>query len=212
MTPPSHGRYAREFLAGWGTMDFNGHMANTAYLDLAADVRMAFFAEHGFPPCEFRRLAIGPVMQKDELEYFREVGLYDTVTVTYATLAMSADGARFVVENEIWSAARRAGGHGTLDGRLARPAGAEARRSAAGPAGGLRGGPARAGTLSSCLLHMEAPRNRNLNDARRRASRLAHPTGCGAEPAGSYTMRAGRGAGSSRSRRMSNCDPSTPEG
>jgi acyl-CoA thioester hydrolase len=99
------GRYAREFLAGWGTMDFNGHMANTAYLDLAADVRMAFFAEHGFPPREFHRLGIGPVMKKDELEYFREVGLFDTVTVTYAALAMSADGARFVIENEIWSAA-----------------------------------------------------------------------------------------------------------
>jgi acyl-CoA thioester hydrolase len=98
-------RYAKEFVAGWGTMDFNGHMANTAYLNLAADVRMAFFAEHGFPPGEFRRLAIGPVIQKDELEYFREVGLHDTVTVTYVVLAMSADGARFVVENEVWSAA-----------------------------------------------------------------------------------------------------------
>jgi acyl-CoA thioester hydrolase len=100
-----HGRYARQFLAGWGTMDFNGHLANTAYLDLAADVRMAFFAEHGFPPSEFRRLAIGPVIRKDELEYFREVGLHDTVTVTYALLALSPDAARFVVENEIWSAA-----------------------------------------------------------------------------------------------------------
>jgi acyl-CoA thioester hydrolase len=99
-----HGRYAREFLAGWGTMDFNGHMANTSYLNLAADARMAFFAEHGFPPSEFRRLAIGPVMKRDEVEYFREVGLNDTVTVTYAALAMSADGARFVIENEIWSA------------------------------------------------------------------------------------------------------------
>lgn len=98
-------RYAKQFLAGWGTMDINGHLANTAYLDLAADVRMAFFAEHGFPPTEFRRLAIGPVMRKDEVEYFREISLHDTVTVTYATLAMSADGARFVVENEIWSPA-----------------------------------------------------------------------------------------------------------
>jgi acyl-CoA thioester hydrolase len=84
-------------------MDFNGHLANRAYLDLAADVRMAFFAEHGFPPSEFRRLALGPVMRKDELEYFCEVGLHEIVTVTYATLAMSADGARFVVENEIWN-------------------------------------------------------------------------------------------------------------
>jgi acyl-CoA thioester hydrolase len=104
----AHGRYARDFQAGWGTMDFNGHMANTAYLDLAADVRMAFFADHGFPPSEFRRLALGPVIQKDELDYFREVGLYDTVTVTHALLAMSPDGARFVFENEIWLTGARA--------------------------------------------------------------------------------------------------------
>ena len=103
--PPFDGRYAKQFLAGWGTMDFNGHMANTAYLDLAADVRMTFFAEHGFPPSEFRRLGFGPVVRKDELEYFREVGLHDSVTVTYAVLAMSADGARFVIENEIWTPA-----------------------------------------------------------------------------------------------------------
>jgi acyl-CoA thioester hydrolase len=95
-------RYFKEFIAGWGTMDFNSHMANTAYLNLAADVRMAFFAEHGFPPTEFRRLAIGPVIRKDELEYFREVGLHETVVVTYTALAMSVDGARFIVENEIW--------------------------------------------------------------------------------------------------------------
>ena len=103
--PPFGGRYAKQFLAGWGTMDFNGHMANTAYLDLAADVRMAFFAEHGFPPSEFRRLGFGPVVRKDELEYFHEVGLHEMVTVTYAVLAMSPDGARFVIENEIWGAA-----------------------------------------------------------------------------------------------------------
>jgi acyl-CoA thioester hydrolase len=100
---PSTDRYAKDFLAGWRAMDFNGHMATTAYLDLAADVRMAFFAEHGFSPAEFRRIAVGPVMRKDELEYVREVGLHDTVTVAYAVLAMSADGARFVVENEVWS-------------------------------------------------------------------------------------------------------------
>jgi acyl-CoA thioester hydrolase len=84
-------------------MDFNGHLANTAYLDLAADVRMAFFAEHGFPPSEFRRLALGPVVRRDELEYYREIGLHDRVTVTYALLGMSADGARFQIENEIWA-------------------------------------------------------------------------------------------------------------
>lgn len=103
MSTPS-ARFAKEFLAGWGTMDINGHMANTAYLDVAADVRMAFFAAHGFPPAEFRRIGLGPVMRKDEVEYFREIQLHESVTVTYAVRAMSPDGARFVVENEIFSA------------------------------------------------------------------------------------------------------------
>ena len=105
MTVSRDGRYAKEFLAGWGSMDFNGHLANTAYLDLAADVRMAFFADHGFPPGEFRRIGLGPVVRKDEVEYFREVGLHDVVTITHAAAAMSADGARFVLENEVWSPA-----------------------------------------------------------------------------------------------------------
>ena len=104
MSSPFQGRYAKQFLAGWGMMDFNGHLANTAYLDLAADVRMSFFAEHGFPPAEFRRLAIGPVIRKEELEYFREIGLHEMVTVTHAVLGLSADASRFLIENEIWSA------------------------------------------------------------------------------------------------------------
>jgi acyl-CoA thioester hydrolase len=96
-------RYAKEFLVGWRAMDFNGHMGNTAYLDLAADVRLAFLADHGCPLNEMKQLSIGPVIRKEELEYFREVGLHETVTVTYAALAMTPDGARFVVENEVWS-------------------------------------------------------------------------------------------------------------
>jgi acyl-CoA thioester hydrolase len=97
-------RYAKTFLAGWATMDANGHMANTAYLNLAADVRVSFFAEHGFAPGEFRRLSIGPVIRKDDVEYLREIGLHENVTVTYAVLAMSDDGSRFTIENEIWTA------------------------------------------------------------------------------------------------------------
>ena len=105
MSASDPARYARQFLVGWRMMDSNGHLANTAYLDLAADVRIAFFAEHGFPPTEFRRLGIGPVVRKDELEYFREIGLQEMVTVTHAATAMSPDGARFSLENEIWTAA-----------------------------------------------------------------------------------------------------------
>ena len=37
MTSIDQNRYTTKFLVGWRAMDFNGHMANTGYLDLAAD-------------------------------------------------------------------------------------------------------------------------------------------------------------------------------
>ncbi len=82
-------------------MDFNAHMKNTAFLDKAADVRMMFFAENGFPVGEFARLRLGPVVMKDEVEYRKEVGLLQEITVTLAIAGHSADGSRFLLRNEI---------------------------------------------------------------------------------------------------------------
>lgn len=94
--------YAKTLTAGWGDMDFNAHMRNTAYLDKAADVRMLFFAEHGFPMSEFRRLKLGPVIMKDELEYFKEVQLLDVLQVTLVMAGLAEDGSRFLMRNEFY--------------------------------------------------------------------------------------------------------------
>ncbi len=59
--------YSKQLYVGWAHLDANGHMANSPYLALAADVRMFSFAEHGFPSTEFGRLAVGPVIQRDTL-------------------------------------------------------------------------------------------------------------------------------------------------
>ena len=60
--------YEKHSFAGWGDMDFNAHMRNTAFLDKSADVRMMFFAENGFPTSEVMRRSLGPVSLMDELE------------------------------------------------------------------------------------------------------------------------------------------------
>lgn len=82
-------------------MDFNSHMKNTAFLDKSADVRMLYFSENGFPMEEFVRLKLGPVIMKDEVEYFREVGLLQEITVTLSMAGLAADGSRFLIRNEI---------------------------------------------------------------------------------------------------------------
>lgn len=121
--------FERMFTAGWGDMDFNSHMANTAYLDKAADTRMMYFAENGFPMAEFYRLRIGPVILRDELDYFREVSLLDPLRVTLELAELSADGSRFVIQNSFFRAdgkliarVRSKGGWLDLDARkLAAP-------------------------------------------------------------------------------------------
>jgi acyl-CoA thioester hydrolase len=93
--------YAKTLLASWADMDFNAHMRNTAFLDKSADVRMMYFTEHGFPAGEFLRLKLGPVVMKDEVEYRKEVGLLQEITVTLAIAGHSEDGSRFILRNEI---------------------------------------------------------------------------------------------------------------
>jgi acyl-CoA thioester hydrolase len=86
--------------AGWGDMDFNAHMANTAYLDKAADTRMLYFAGHGFPMSEFTRLRVGPVVLRDEIDYLREVRLLEELVVTLELAGLNEDGSRFRLRNE----------------------------------------------------------------------------------------------------------------
>ncbi len=94
--------YSKKMFAGWGDMDFNSHMKNTAFLDKSADVRMMFFAENGFPVAEFSRRKLGPVIMKDEVEYQKEVALLEEITVTLVMAGLSEDGSRFLMRNEIF--------------------------------------------------------------------------------------------------------------
>jgi acyl-CoA thioester hydrolase len=90
------------FIAGWGDMDFNAHLRNTAFLDKAVDLRMMFFAAHGVPMSELARLRIGPVVMKDEVEYFREIRLLEEMRATLAMAALADDGSRFALRNEFF--------------------------------------------------------------------------------------------------------------
>ncbi len=94
--------FSRNMLAGWGDMDFNSHMRNTAYLDKAADLRMMFFAENDFPVKEFISRRIGPVIRKDELEYFSEISLLEEFRVTLAVAGLADNGSHFLLSNEFF--------------------------------------------------------------------------------------------------------------
>lgn len=93
--------FEKKLMAGWGDMDFNSHMRNTAFMDKAGDVRMLFLSEHGFPMSELMRQRIGPVVMKDEIVYFKEVMLLDEITVTLAVAGLAPDGSRWMLRSDI---------------------------------------------------------------------------------------------------------------
>jgi acyl-CoA thioester hydrolase len=92
--------FEKVLFAGWGDMDFNSHMANTAFLDKSGDIRMMFFEENGLSGLKMAKLRIGPVVQADKLEYFREIGLMEKFRCTLALVGASEDGSRFKIRNE----------------------------------------------------------------------------------------------------------------
>jgi acyl-CoA thioester hydrolase len=96
--------FERTFNVSWAHLDANAHMANTAYLDICVDVRFAYFASQGFAASEFARLRIGPVVRRDEVDYFRELHMLDPIRVTFLLAGISDDASRFRIRNEIYRA------------------------------------------------------------------------------------------------------------
>ncbi len=89
-------------VAGWGDMDFNGHMRNTAYLDKAADTRMLYFAASGFSMAALMAARLGPVVMQDAISYHRECHLLDELEVTLSLAGLSEDGSRMMMRNEFF--------------------------------------------------------------------------------------------------------------
>jgi acyl-CoA thioester hydrolase len=98
------GDFEARLLAGWGDVDALGHMANTAYLNKAADVRMEFLASHGYTLHELMRLGVVPIARRDEVDYFREFHFHDELRVNFLLGGISDDGSRTLWVNEFYRA------------------------------------------------------------------------------------------------------------
>ena len=123
--------FERTFQIGWAHLDANGHMANTAFMALAIETRFLYFESRGFTPAEFRQAGIGPVVRRDELEYYKELRFLERVRINVLIGGLSDDASRFRIVNEF----RREDGE--LSARIASHGGwldIRARKLAAPPA------------------------------------------------------------------------------
>jgi len=91
--------FRHQYQAQWRDMDFNQHMANSAFLDYAGNTRTLFSAANGFTVARFAELQFGPVILEDRLTYKQEIMLLESFTVDVQLAAATRDGRRFKIRN-----------------------------------------------------------------------------------------------------------------
>jgi acyl-CoA thioester hydrolase len=96
--------YARTYEIRWSDIDTNGHVNYAVYIDATGDLRYRFFTRHGFPPEKFQQLGIGPIYTAINAQFFREVLMGETITITFSLTGLSPQGARWKVHHDVLKA------------------------------------------------------------------------------------------------------------
>jgi acyl-CoA thioester hydrolase len=110
--------YSKTYEIRWSDLDANNHVNYSAYIDAAGDLRYRFFSEHHFPPEKFEELGVGPVYTTMHADFFREVRMGETVTITYALAGLSPSGARWRVKHDVLKSNGKKAVSITLEGAI----------------------------------------------------------------------------------------------
>src|SRR5436190_8911963 len=94
--------YSIEFQVIWADIDANRHMRHTAYNDYAAQVRLQFFADHGFSVNKLEEEKTGPILFREETLFVKEVGMNEKIKVDLKLSAMRKDGSRWKITHTIY--------------------------------------------------------------------------------------------------------------
>jgi acyl-CoA thioester hydrolase len=89
--------YSLPYEVRWTDIDANRHVRYAAYIDAAAELRYRYFTQHNLPPEAYDELGIGPVYTSLMVNFYREVLLGETLTITFQIAGLSAQGIRWKV-------------------------------------------------------------------------------------------------------------------
>jgi len=96
--------YTMTYEVRWTDIDANRHVRYSAYIDAAAELRYRYFTQHDLPPEAFDRLGVGPVYTSLNANFYREVRLGETITITYLLTGLSESGIRWKVRHDFLKA------------------------------------------------------------------------------------------------------------
>jgi len=95
--------YLKDFEIRWNDIDANRHLANKAYIELAAHTRMSYLTEQGFDRTTLGKLNIGPVVFYEHIYYFKEVFYGKPIKVSLEVSGLSEDGKFFEFRHNFYN-------------------------------------------------------------------------------------------------------------
>jgi acyl-CoA thioester hydrolase len=94
--------YRKSFVVRWSECDVNGHVRNTAYSEYGIETRLSYLTENGLPYSWMVEHGFGPVIQREEIDYFHELHLGDAIELDLKSLGASPDGGRFKFSHDVY--------------------------------------------------------------------------------------------------------------
>lgn len=96
--------YSIPYEVRWTDIDANHHVRYSAYIDAAAELRYRYFTHFNLPPEAFDNLGVGLVYTSLNANFFREVRLGETLTITFQLAGLSPQGFRWKVKHDFLKA------------------------------------------------------------------------------------------------------------
>ena len=96
--------YKYTFKTRWSDFDPNRHLRHTAYNDYAAESRVRYLNENGFTMERFAKENIGPILFKEETNFYREVKIGEDIIIEIMLEGLSENGERFKFLHKIFKA------------------------------------------------------------------------------------------------------------
>ncbi len=85
----------------WADLDPNGHVRHSVYYDYGTQVRIAYLQQYGFGIGWMTSNGVGPVLFREEANFYRELNSGDELVVDVMLAGLSADHRKWSMRHRI---------------------------------------------------------------------------------------------------------------
>lgn len=95
-------QFQSQFPVRWADLDPNYHVRHTVFSQYASETRIAFFVRSGLFPDYLRENNVGPILFREEINYYNEATLGEILTVNCLVISMADNASKINIRNDIF--------------------------------------------------------------------------------------------------------------